>query len=138
MTHAPLPILLAGDTPPDGFTLTVDAAPGGYAGATLLSTSGPPVTLTLNGQPVTFPRALTAGDVLVLQRTDASGAITTVHALTPLTDLPPTGFTVTTDPDGFQIIAEGTVTTDPDGFQTITNATAIPDPDGFETVERST
>lgn len=138
MTHAPLPILLAGDTPDGGFSLTVDAAPGGYAGATLLSVSGPPVTLTLNGQPLTFPKLLAAGDVLVLQRSDTSGAITTVHALAPLADLPPTSFTVTTDPDGFQIIAEGAVTTDPDGFQTITNATAIPDPDGFETVERST
>ncbi|GGM52292.1 hypothetical protein GCM10008956_30440 [Deinococcus arenae] len=137
MSLAPLPILLAGDTPAEGFTLTVDAAPGGYAGATLLSTSGPPVTLTLNGQPLTFPKLLAAGDVLVLQRTDTSGAISTVHALAPLAELPPpTTFTVTTDPDGFPVYQEAQTTPDADGYLTVTNATAT-DSEGYINLERT-
>lgn len=137
MTHAPLPILLAGDTPDGGFSLTVDAAPGGYAGATLLSVSGPPVALTVNGQPVTFPRALAAGDVLVLQRSDTSGAISTVHALAPLAELPPTGFTITTDPDGFPVYQEAQTSADPDGYLTVTNATTTTDSEGYINLERT-
>lgn len=139
MAYIPNPIVF-GPTPAGGVTLEVTADRGGLAGYILLSVSGPPAVLTLNGQPLTYPVTLHAGDSLTLVRS-AGAVLTAIQALAPLDEAaPPTpaGLVVTTDAEGYQTITNADATSDADGYQTIPDTTATSDADGYETVERST
>lgn len=138
-----VPLLLGDATPDGGLLIPLNPGPGSLIGYELLGVDGPAVLVehASDGStwaPVAFPFVLPAG-VLRLTRTDDSGAVAVLRARSqpvPGGGSGP-GFTVQTDPDGFETIPEGETAVDPDGFELITNATATPDPDGFETVERS-
>lgn len=131
----PIPLILP-DTPDGGYTLTVSGDPGGLAGATLLSVSGPALQMTLNGAPVALPFTLAAGDTLTLTRTGRGSALTVLHATVPVSQVP-AAFTVTLDPDGFPVYQDAQTSIDPDGYLTVTNATSTTDPEGYVTLERT-
>ncbi|NTX99299.1 collagen-like protein [Deinococcus sp. JMULE3] len=138
-----VPLLLGDATPDGGLLIPLNPGPGSLIGSELLGVDGPAVLVehASDGStwaPVAFPFVLPAG-VLRLTRADDSGAVAVLRARSqpvPGGGSGP-GFTVQTDPEGFETIPEGETAADPDGFELITNATATPDPDGFETVERS-
>ena len=119
MDYAPNPIMF-GPTPAGGVTVEVTAARGGLHGWTLLSQSGPPAAVTLNGVPLEYPVTLTTGDVLRLQR-GAGAALTTLHALAPLDEggppspETPTSLAVTTGGDGTLSSNDPRITTGEDG-----------------------
>lgn len=140
----PNPILLAAATPSSGLLLPVTGDPGGLAGYTLLSVSGPPVTLELSPSsaapfaPVTLPVTLTAGQTLRLTRADSGRVISTIHATCPGGDGTPEAYITETDAQGYQTITNAEAITEPDGYQTLPDATEVTDSDGYVTVERST
>ncbi|UQN05443.1 PPC domain-containing protein [Deinococcus sp. QL22] len=76
------PLILTSKTPPDGLSISVTADFGGLAGLTLGVVSGAPLTVTVNGDPLSPPYLLTAGDILTLIRTDTSTQASVIAAWT--------------------------------------------------------
>ena len=119
MAYVPQPIIF-GPTPAGGVTIEVTAGRGGLHGWTLLSRSGTPATITLNGAPLVSPVILATGDILHLQR-GAGTALTTLHALAPIDEGGPPGpetpisLAITTGEDGTLSSDDPRITINPDG-----------------------
>ena len=119
MAYTPQPIMF-GPTPAGGVTIEVTADRGGLHGWTLLSQSGTPAAVTLNGVPLEYPVTLATGYVLRLQR-GAGAALTTLHALAPLDEggppdpETPTNLAITIGEDGTLSSNDPRITTNPDG-----------------------
>lgn len=147
--YIPNPILLD-KTPADGLTLPISPERGGLAGYILLGQLGPPADVEVSGnggatwQAVTYPRTLTAGEMLRLTRADGD-TLTVLRALAPVDEAGPPEpetpaaepYAVITDDEGYQSITNAAATTDAEGYQIIPDGAATADGEGFETVERS-
>lgn len=141
----PSPIVLSSGT----WLLEVSGERGGLSGYYLLGQSGPPVIVE-QGQgdgwaPLPLPARLSTGMRLRLRREGSGPALSTIHALAPLDELPPptlggAAFTLARSPDGrFETIegAEALPAADP-RFEVVQGAKATPAADPrFETLERS-